>query len=121
MGFVRRALPVASLVWALACARAHGPGHVDAAAAPDPRACSVDADCTFGFGIDDSGCCLAENVPAAGAHNVAYERWAQARIASAQCKRASCPPMASPIQPPPGSCMATPACRGGRCADACGR
>jgi hypothetical protein len=89
-------------------------------AAPDPSACAVDADCTFGVGIDESGCCFATNSATSGAHSVAFERWVTERVASAACKGSKCEPLPPPSPPPPGVCWNTPRCRQGRCGDACG-
>ncbi len=86
---------------------------------PDVTSCTHDADCTFGFGIDDSGCCLDENGKTAGAHTVVFDQWVAKRSASAECAKATCPPLASPIPPPTGACFNTARCRSGKCGDAC--
>ena len=86
---------------------------------PDSRACAVDADCTFGFGLDADDCCLNTNGLAAGAQSAKFAAWAQARAASTACAAVKCPPLSSPQPPPPDACWNTPRCKQGRCDHAC--
>ncbi|HEY1960113.1 MAG TPA: hypothetical protein VGH28_31105 [Polyangiaceae bacterium] len=104
-------LVAVSLVVMVAC---RGP----ASARPDATACTVDADCTFGFGVDSDDCCLDTNGRGAGAQSITFARWARARAESAACAHVKCAPMASPI-PAPAGCASEPRCRQGRCDSAC--
>ena len=85
---------------------------------PDASACSVDTDCTFGFGLDSDDCCYNTNGPGAGPQSVAFATWARARTESSACAHVKCAPMASPFPPPPG-CASEPRCQHGRCGSAC--
>ena len=112
-------MPVAILiVLAIVACRSQPSHQAHQQTAPDPNVCVVDADCTFGVGIDESGCCLATNSSTAGAHNVTFARWVTERASSPACRDAKCAPM-PPMPPPPGACWNEPKCKSGRCGDAC--
>jgi len=91
--------------------------------APDPLACSVDADCTVGpvsIGTDDNGVhkngCCSINVP--HVQSSAWQSWIATHWQSERCKAASCGD--APYKPaPPPDCALKVSCVSNRCADAC--
>jgi hypothetical protein len=78
--------------------------------APEPLACTADADCTTGTILGERGCCTA-NPPALLPMTNAYAAWAGAHRASAACSAAACPPPPAatipecPTEPPPDCCF----------------
>lgn len=84
--------------------------------APDPLACSTDADCTHGGVPDETGCCWSFRDMNAIAMSVAYREWVE-RERPNNCEGVDCPSPPVPDRPP--DCLFQVSCRSGRCANAC--
>jgi hypothetical protein len=84
--------------------------------APDPLACTTDADCTHGGVPDETGCCWSFRDMNAIAMSVAYHEWVE-RERPNNCDGVDCPSPPVPDRPP--DCLFQVGCRGGRCANAC--
>lgn len=89
-------------------------GFFMAEGAPDPRACSADADCVGDTVPAASGCCQAHHP--IRAHSRAYTSWVGTWRA-AHCDGVTCPPPPAPSQP--DECSFTVRCEAGQCRDAC--
>lgn len=91
-------------------------GFFFSAGAPDPLACTTDADCTYGQTFDESGCCGTFRDMAATAQSTAYRSWSADWVA-AHCAGHECPSPPVPSEPP--ECLFTVRCAAGRCTNVC--
>lgn len=83
--------------------------------APEPSACTTDADCAADTVTDAAGCCVVQSTPIAQSQR--YHEWLSARRAGPDCAAAACV-----IFPPsqPLDCEIHVHCATGQCANACG-
>jgi len=83
--------------------------------APDPLACTSDADCVADVVVRKDGCCMVNNPYA---QTRAWRDWLQrTRNSSSRCSRVKCD--TSMRMAPPPSCASDVHCVAGRCADSC--
>lgn len=85
--------------------------------APEPRACTTNADCIIDTAVSSDGCCVREF----GLHPQSWpwHTWVSQHRMSPACARAACPPPPSPMPPDPSDCHVQAQCVAGRCGDAC--
>ncbi len=94
-------------------------GHMDGEfyvepGAPDPRACTVDAQCTGDTVPVANGCCVANPMPIA--QSQAYHVWLAAHRMAPACRAMQCP-IVNPSMPP--ECSFAVHCTEGRCVNSC--
>lgn len=99
---------------------AHPPGAAffTAEGAPDPLACTADADCTYAGAVNAEGCCWSYRDANAVAMSAAYRDWQTAHRA-ANCDEVACPP--PPVPTRPEACLFEVSCVDAQCQNACNR
>jgi hypothetical protein len=81
--------------------------------APDPLACTRDAECTADVVTQPDGCCMVDNPYA---QTRTWQAWLQ-KHTNAACAGVEC--SAAVHMAPPPSCATDVHCRAGHCADTC--